>query len=106
MMARVVTFAGGDPTRVEEIVAAVRDRLSGDEPTGLEFARSFWMLVDRKRAQILGISIFDDRESLRRGSELLERLGHPAPDAGGRPVSIDVYEIAVSHEREPVAPAV
>jgi hypothetical protein len=105
MLARVVTFAGGDPTRVEEIVAAVRDRLSGDRPTGLEHARSFWMLVDRKQAQILGVTIFDDRESLRRGSELLEQLGHPAPEAGGRPVSIDVYEIPVSYDRELVAPA-
>ena len=103
MLARVVTFAGGDPTRVEEIIAAVRDRLSGDAPTGLEHARSFWMLVDRNRAEILGVSIFDDRDALRRGSELLERLGHPAPEAGGRPVSIDVYEIPVSYEREPAA---
>ncbi len=105
MLARVVTFEGGDPTRVEEVIAAVRDRLSGDRPTGVEFSRGFWMLVDRKRAQILGISIFADREALRRGSELLDRLGHPAPDAGGRPVSIDVYEVPVSYEPEPVAPA-
>jgi hypothetical protein len=105
MLARVVTFAGGDPTRVEEVIAAVRDRMSGDTPTGLEHARSFWMLVDRRRGQILGISIFDDHEALRRGSELLERLGHPAPEAGGRPVSVDVYEIPVSYERERAASA-
>jgi hypothetical protein len=104
MLARVVTFAGGEPTRVEEVIAAVRDRLSGETETGLEHARSFWMLVDRKRGQILGISIFDDSAALRRGSELLDRLGHPAPEAGGRPISIDVYEIPVSYEREPVAP--
>jgi hypothetical protein len=105
MLARVVTFEGGDPTRVEEVIAAVRDRLSGDEPTGLEHSRGFWMFVDRKRAHIFGISIFEDGEALRRGSEQLDRLGHPAPDAGGRPVSVEVYEIPVSYEREPVAPA-
>jgi hypothetical protein len=105
MLARVVTFEGGDPTRVEEVIAAVRDRLSGDEPTGLEHARGFWMFVDRKRAHIFGISIFEDRESLRRGSELLDKLGHPAPDAGGRPVSVEVYEIPVSYEPRAVVSA-
>jgi hypothetical protein len=105
MLARVVTFEGGDPTRVEEVIAAVRDRLNGDEPTGLEHARGFWMFVDRKRAHIFGISIFDDREALRRGSERLDQLGHPAPEAGGRPVSIEVYEIPVSYEPELAAPA-
>jgi hypothetical protein len=103
MLARVVTFEGGDPTRVEEVIAAVRDRLDGEQPTGLEHARGFWMFVDRKRAHIFGISIFEDGESLRRGSELLDRLGHPAPQAGGRPVSIEVYEIPVSYEPEPAA---
>jgi hypothetical protein len=103
MLARVVTFEGGDPTRVEEVISAVRDRMSGEQPTGLEHARGFWMFVDRKRAHIFGISIFEDSESLRRGSELLDQLGHPAPEAGGRPVSVEVYEIPVSYERERAA---
>lgn len=99
MFARVVTFAGGDPTRVEEVIAAVRDRFDPEPPAALEAAKGFWMLVDRQKARILGISIFEDREALRRGSEALDRLPPPAPEAGGRPVSIDVYEIPVSYER-------
>ena len=99
MYARVVTLAGGDPTRVDEIVAAVRDRFASGAPEGLDEMRSFWMLVDRERAQILGVSLFDDRAALQRGSKVLDGLPHPAPDAGGRPVSVDVYEIPVHYER-------
>jgi hypothetical protein len=101
MHARVVTLVGGDPTRVDEIVAAVRDRFTAGAPEGLDEMRGFWMLVDRQRAQILGVSLFDDRASLQRASKVLDELPHPAPDAGGRPASIDVYEIPVHYERPP-----
>jgi hypothetical protein len=100
MFARVVTYAGGDPTRIEEVIATVRDRFSPDPPPALDDAKSFWMLVDRQRAQILGISLFEDREKLRRGSEALDKLPDPAPEAGGRRVSVDVYEVPVAFERE------
>jgi hypothetical protein len=30
---------------------------------------------------------------------VLDQLPHPAPDAGGRPASVDVYEIPVHYER-------
>jgi hypothetical protein len=100
MFARVVTFAGGDPTRVEEVIAAVRDRLTpGAATAALDEAEGFWMLVDRNKGRILGISIFEDRDALRRGSEALDKLPPPAPEAGGRPISVDVYEIPVSYVR-------
>ena len=67
MFARVVTFEGGAPTRVEEVVAAVRDRLTPETTSALADAKGFWMLVDRNKGRILGISIFEDREALRRG---------------------------------------
>lgn len=99
MHARVVTLVGGDPTRVDEIVAATRDRFTSGAPEGLDEMRGFWMLVDRQRAQILGVSLFDDRAALQRASKVLEQMPHPAPDAGGRPASIDVYEIPIAYER-------
>jgi hypothetical protein len=102
MFARVVTFAGGDPTRVEEVIAAVRDRFSseGSEPVSetaaaLEEAESFMMLVDRSRAHILGITLFEDRDKLRRGMAALDKLPEPAPEAGGRRVRVDVYEVPI-----------
>jgi hypothetical protein len=98
MFARVVTFAGGDPSRVDEVIAAVRDRLTPETTNALDEAKGFWMLVDRNKGRILGISIFEDRETLRRGSEALDKLPPPAPEAGGRPISVDVYEIPVSYE--------
>ena len=98
MFARVVTFAGGDPTRVDEVIAAIRDRFDPTPTPALADAKSFWMLVDRKRAQILGIALFEDGASLRRGTEALDKLPEPAPEAGGRRISVDVYEVAVSYE--------
>ena len=100
MFARVVTYAGGDPTRVEEIIAAVRDRLSPEVTPALGDAKSFWMLVDRQKAQIYGISMFEDREKLCRGMNALDKLPDPAPEAGGRRVSVDVYEVALAYEHE------
>ena len=83
MFARVVTYAGGDPTRVEEIIAAVKDRFTPDPPSELDEAKSFWMLVDRQKAQVFGISLFEDGERLRRGMNALDKLPDPAPEAGG-----------------------
>ena len=100
MFARVVTYAGGDPTRVEEVIAAVRDRLSPDVTPALDTAKAYWMLVDRQKAQIFGISMFEDRESLRRGMSAMDKLPDPAPEAGGRRVSVDVYEVALTYEHE------
>jgi hypothetical protein len=100
MFARVVTYAGGDPTRVEEIIAAVKDRFTPEAPSELDEAKSFWMLVDRQKAQVFGISLFEDRERLRRGMNALDKLPDPAPEAGGRRVSVDVYEVAIAYEHE------
>jgi hypothetical protein len=100
MFARVVTYAGGDPTRVEEIVAAVKDRFTPDPPSELDEAKAFWMLVDRQKAHVFGISLFEDRERLRRGMNALDKLPDPAPEAGGRRVSVDVYEVAIAYEPE------
>ena len=99
MFARVVTFAGGDPTRVDEVIATIRDRFNSDRPAALDEAESFWMLVDRDRAHILGITLFEDRDKLRRGNKALDDLPEPAPEAGGRRVRIDTYEIPVSWEK-------
>jgi hypothetical protein len=107
MFARVVTFAGGDPTRVEEVIAAVRDRFTSGEgepvsetAAALEEAESFMMLVDRGRAHILGITLFEDRDKLRRGMAALDKLPEPAPEAGGRRVRVDVYEVPIHFARE------
>jgi hypothetical protein len=98
MFARVVTFAGGDPTRVDEVIAAIRDRFDPEPPAELDEARSFFMLVDRNRAHILGVTVFEDRDKLRRGMKALNKLPEPAPEAGGRRVRVDAYEIPVSWE--------
>jgi len=106
MFARVVTFAGGDPTRVEEVIATVRDRFTPEEgkpvsetAAALEEAVSFMMLVDRNRGHILGITLFEDRDKLRRGMAALDKLPEPAPEAGGRRVRVDVYEIPIHFQR-------
>jgi hypothetical protein len=99
LFARVVTYRGGDPTRIDEVIAAVRDRFTPEPPAELKGAKAFWMLVDRDRAHVLGISLFPDRESLRRGMDALDALPEPAPEAGGSRADVHVYEIPVSLER-------
>jgi hypothetical protein len=99
MFARVVTFAGGDPTRIDEVIATIRDRFAPDAPDAVAEAEAFYMLVDRKRAHILGVTLFEDRDKLRRGMKRLDDLPEPAPEAGGRRVAVEAYEVPVSWER-------
>ena len=86
MFARVVTYAGGDPTRVEEVISAVRDRLDPEVTPALDEAKAFWMLVDRQKAQIYGISMFEDREKLLAALRRVE-----IPDAPRGSIKLDGY---------------
>ncbi len=96
MFARVARFEGGDPRRLDDVIAGVREELRGPPPEGLEGARGVWMLVDRENGVGLGITLFDTEEDLRRGDEALNRMspGEPA----GRRASVEIYEVAVRED--------
>ncbi len=91
MYARVATFQG-DPANVDEAVSRVRsDVESGSPPPGLEGAKML-MLINRETGQGLGVTLFEDEETMRRGDEALNAMD---PGSGGRRTSVEFYEVPV-----------
>ncbi len=91
MYARVATFQG-DPANVDQAVDRVRsDVESGSPPPGLEGAKML-MLINRETGQGLGVTLFEDEETMRRGDEALNAMD---PGSGGRRTSVEFYEVPV-----------
>ena len=91
MYARVATFEG-DPAKVDDAIAMVRDEVeSGETPPGLEGTKML-MLVNRESGRGLGITLFADEEALRRGDAALDAM---SPGGTERRVSVEFYEVPV-----------
>ena len=88
MWARVARFEG-DPGSIDARIERLRATIeSGDVPVGLAEAK-FLMLVDRESGDMLGVTLFDSEEALRKGDEAMNAgLGN----AGSR-ASVDFYEV-------------
>jgi hypothetical protein len=102
VFARIATFEGGDPARLDEAIEGVRAEVeSGDESPreGLEGTKEIWMLVDRQTGKGLGITLFETEEELRRGDEALNAMSPPVPQASGSRTSVEIYEVALRHQR-------
>ena len=88
MWARVARFEGdkGDvDARVERLRPVIDE---GSLPPELEGAK-FLLLVDRESGGMLGVTLFDSEEAMRRGDEAMNSgAGH----AGSRS-SVDFYEV-------------
>ena len=88
MWARVARFEG-DPgsidARIERLRAAIE---SGDVPVGLAEAKLL-MLVDRASGDMLGVTLFDSEEALRKGDEAM----NAGPGNAGSRASVDFYEV-------------
>jgi hypothetical protein len=90
MFARVATFEGGDPSKIDEMVAQMKEE--GGAPEGVP-ATGFLFLADRGSGKTLGIALFDTEEDLRKGSEALDAMSPPDAGAIGRRVSVETYEV-------------
>ena len=98
MFVRIARFEGGDPSKVDETSGRVRSMMDeGDVPPGLEDARRSMMLVDRRTGVGLGLTFFDDEESMRRGDQALNAMTPPADTSGSRS-SVEMYEVAIDRE--------
>jgi hypothetical protein len=88
MWARVARFEG-DPADVDARIERLRALLdSGGLPAELADAKLL-MLVDRESGGMLGVTLFDSEEALRKGDELMNAgQGH----AGSRS-SVEFYEV-------------
>jgi hypothetical protein len=90
MWARVGRFEG-DPADVDARIERLRALLdSGDLPSGLEGARLL-MLVDRESGGMLGVTLFESEEAMRRGHEVM----NAGPGNAGSRSSVDFYEVPV-----------
>ncbi len=102
MYARIARFEGGDTSQMDAVIDGTRKMIDSNfdsPPEGLEGAKAVWMLVDRKNARGLGVTLFESEEDLRRGDQALNAMS-PAVDAGQSRASVEIYEIAHHRERE------
>ena len=82
----------GDSSRVDQAVDAVRGRVeSGDLPEGLEGAQVM-LFVNRESGSMLGITLYDSEEAVRRGNQALGGQ----PGEAGRRASVEFYEVPFS----------
>jgi hypothetical protein len=94
---RIARFEGGNPADADQTIAGVRQMIQSDSPEGLEGAKRFLMLVDRKEGRGLGVTFYDSEEDMRRGDEALNAMT-PPQDAGGRRTSVEMYEVAIDEQ--------
>jgi len=88
MWARVARFEG-DPADVDARVERLRAMIeSGNVPVSLEEAK-FLMLVDRTSGGMLGVTLFESEDAMRRGDEAM----NAGPGNAGSRASVEFYEV-------------
>ena len=88
MWARVARF-GGDPADVDARVQRLRSALdAGSVPPELADAK-FLLLVDRQSGGMLGVTLFDSEEAMRKGDEAM----NAGPGNAGNRSAVEFYEV-------------
>jgi hypothetical protein len=88
MWARVARFEG-DPATVDDRLGRLRALLdSGDLPPELADARLL-LLVDRGTGAMLGVTLFESEEAMRRGDEVM----NAGPGNAGSRAGVEFYEV-------------
>lgn len=94
MYARVASFENRDPSLTDDLVSAVRDRVSRSREE-LPDSRGALVLVDREANTSMGITFFESEDAIRRSEPVFERMGDDFPEElRGRRASVDTYEVA------------
>lgn len=90
MWARVARFEG-DPADVDARVEKLQAMIdSGNVPVPLEDA-TLLLLVDRSSGGMLGVTLFETEEALRKGHEAM----NAGPGNAGTRSSVEFYEVPV-----------
>ncbi|MCA1704541.1 MAG: hypothetical protein LC808_15275 [Actinobacteria bacterium] len=100
MYARVTTFEGAGPDRLDEAIdtnSREIDAALKSPPEGLEGVKEVWMLVDRDSGETVDITLFGSEEELNRGHAALNAMS--PSDAEGSRTSVGLYEIAFRKQR-------
>lgn len=93
MHARVVTFEGGNPAQVREMVAEIKRRSESGPPEGVPAVG--FLLLHSGEGKVLSISLFDNEDDLRQGDESLNAMNPPTEGGMGRRSSVETYEVGV-----------
>jgi hypothetical protein len=93
MYARVARFEGGDADAIRDEAREIASRAESGPPEGVP-ATGFLMLTAPEEGRVLGISLFETEEDLRKGDEALSSMTPPSTDSGSR-TSVEVYEVAI-----------
>ena len=106
MYARVTRFEGVDMSKVDEMMAGMRQmmeagkrgELPDDAPEGVQTLQQtvtrFVNPLDRERGASLGIAFCETEDDLRRANEALEDMSPPS-DGGGRRTTVELYEVGI-----------
>ncbi len=94
MYARVATFEQRDMSRVDELMAKVREL---DRAGTVPEAEGMLMLIDRANGRAMGITLFATMEALRDAEPAFERMGDEIPEElRGRRIGVETYEVAMA----------
>jgi heme-degrading monooxygenase HmoA len=94
MHARVAAFEQSDTSRIDELLATVREKMdAGEDIPGVKRVLT---LVDRDAGEIVAVTFFDSEEAVHQAEPAFERLGEEIPEElRGRRASLEVYEVAI-----------
>ena len=91
MWARVARFEG-DPADIDARVEKLQTMLdAGQGPIDLADAK-FLMLVDRSSGGMLGVTLFESEEAMRKGDAAM----NAGPGNAGSRSSVEFYEVPIS----------
>jgi len=96
MLARVVSWEGGQAEAMEQSAAQIRDDAGSGPPEGVP-AKGLLLLHDKENGKAIAISLFETEEDYREGDATLNQMSPPGEGLGRR-VSVEKYEVAVQLE--------
>lgn len=108
MYARIARFTGGDPSRIDEQLAEMKEQMDAgragatpaDAPdevrTLSETVRRVLVLVDRGSGASVGITFCDSEEDMKRADEALNRMS--PGEGGGTRTSVEIYEVGLDED--------
>ena len=92
MLARVVTWEGGDAEAMKQSAARIQEDSSDGPPPGVP-AKEFLLLQDTANGKAVAIITFENEDDYRQGDETLSAMDPPG-DGMGKRVSVEKFEIA------------
>lgn len=92
MLARVVTWEGGNAEAMEKSAAEIQADSNDGPPPGVP-AKELLLLQDTASGKAMAIVTFENEEDYRQGDETLNAMNPPG-DGMGQRVSVEKFEIA------------